>query len=236
MRVDRAYLKETFLAPDIPEGDYVYIEVSDSGCGMDRATRDRIFDPFYTTKFTGRGLGLAAVLGIVRGHQGTLKVYSEPERGSTFKLLLPCDDGTAQDARHALPSLVKTRGEGLVLVVDDEETVRATAARMLESAGYTTRMAANGKIGMERFNEEPEKFRLVLLDLTMPHMDGVETFRELRRVRPDIRVVLMSGYNEQEAVDRFTGKGLAGFVQKPFQIQTLLGKVKEVLDAEKQDS
>jgi len=118
------------------------------------------------------------------------------------------------------------------LVVDDEETVRATAARMLESAGYTTRLAANGKEGLERFNEEPGTFRLVLLDLTMPHMDGVDTFRELRRVRPEIRVILMSGYNKQEAVDRFTGKGLAGFVQKPFQIQALLGKVKEVLDAE----
>lgn len=235
MRVDRDYLKETFLAPDIPEGDYVYIEVSDSGCGMDRATRDRIFDPFYTTKFTGRGLGLAAVLGIVRGHKGTLKVYSEPERGSTFKLLLPCDEGSAEDTSQGLPSLAKTRGEGLILVCDDEETVRATSARMLESAGYSTQIAADGKEGLDLFNKEPDKFRLVLLDLTMPHMDGVETFCELRRVRPDIRVVLMSGYNEQEAVERFTGKGLAGFVQKPFQIQTLLGKVKEALDAGKQD-
>ena len=216
---------------EIPEGDYVYIEVSDSGCGMDKATLDRIFDPFYTTKFTGRGLGLAAALGIVRGHKGALKVHSEPERGSTFKLLLPCVDGSrSEQTNQSVPSLVKTRGEGLVLIVDDEENVRATSARMLECAGYTTHIAADGKEGLELFKASADKYRLVLLDLTMPHMDGVETFRELRRARPDIHVVLMSGYNEQEAVERFTGKRLAGFVQKPFQIQTPLGKVKEVLE------
>ena len=229
MTADRAYLTETYLSPDLPEGDYVFIEVSDNGAGMSAETRARIFDPFFTTKFTGRGLGLAAVLGIVRGHRGALKVYTEPGRGTSFKLLLPCVDGLAENTGVAAGHAPRWTGEGTVLIVDDEETVRTVASRMLKAHGFEVVLAADGREALARFREQAGRFRLVLLDLTMPHLNGEETFRELRQIQPDARVLLMSGFNEQEAINRFTGKGLAGFVQKPFTPESLLAKLQAVL-------
>ena len=228
MEADRAYLHETHLSPDIPEGRYVFFEVSDTGCGMSPETQARIFDPFFTTKFTGRGLGLAAVQGIARGHGGALKVYSEEGRGSTFKLLLPCTQGLPHEADAAPVVPPVWRGHGTVLVVDDEQAVRLVAERMLRSFGFDVATASDGREGIEVFHGEPDRWTLVLLDLTMPRMDGEEMFREIRRVRPEARVLLMSGFNEQEAISRFVGKGLAGFIQKPFRRETLEEKLREI--------
>ena len=220
-RVNRAYLGSTLLAPELPEGDYVTLEVADTGCGMSPETQAKIFDPFFTTKFTGRGLGLAAVLGIVRGHHGALKIYSELGRGTTFKLLFPCAPGGAD--RVAIPDAPKStwRGHGCVLVVDDEESIRTTAALMLRKLGFETAPAADGRAAVEAFRAEPDRFTFVLMDLTMPHLDGEQAFTEMRLIRPAARVVLMSGFNEQEAISRFTGKGLASFLQKPFTFEAL---------------
>ncbi len=230
VRVDREYVRNSLLDPDLHDGDYVFLEVSDNGPGMTEEVKAKIFDPFFTTKFTGRGLGLAAVQGIVRGHRGALKVYSEPGRGTTFKVLLPCAEGVVEAAAR-LPegSLEGWRGEGTVLIADDEETVRAIAARMLETLGFRVVLAADGQEAVDLFRADPSAFRLVLLDLTMPRLGGEDVFRELRQVRPDVRVLLMSGYTEQEVTTRFAGKGLAGFVQKPFQLPTLLAKVRQAL-------
>ncbi|MEP6669984.1 MAG: PAS domain-containing protein [Chthoniobacter sp.] len=227
-RADRAYLSGAFFARDLPEGDYVSLEISDNGGGMSPEVLERIFDPFFTTKFTGRGLGLAAVLGIVRGHNGALKVFSEEGWGTTFKILLPCAEGVAEEVAATAPGLANWRGSGRVLVVDDEETVRVTTARMLEAIGFTTRLADNGRTGVEEFTADPDGFTLVLLDLTMPHMDGDEAFRLIRELRPSARVLLMSGFNEQEAIARFTGQGLAGFVQKPFTFPALRERLQEI--------
>jgi CheY-like chemotaxis protein len=228
MRVDREYLEETFLSPDLAPGDYVFLEVNDNGCGMPPEVKARIFEPFYTTKFAGHGLGLAAVIGIVRSHRGTIKVYSEAGRGSTFKLLFPVVVETAAIQPPA-DSSANWRGGGLALVVDDEETVRAVAARTLESLGFTPLTAADGRDGVRIFGEHAAALRVVLLDLTMPHMNGEETFRELSRIDARVPVVLMSGFTENDTVDRFAGKGLAGFIQKPFDRKQLQAKLRDVL-------
>ena len=213
---DYKYLDDLVGTPELPSGNYVVLEVTDNGCGMTPQTKAKIFEPFFTTKFTGRGLGLAAVLGIVRGHKGALKVYSEPGRGSTFRLLLPGAGAASGDTKVEQRSPSEWRGKGTVLVIDDEDSVRMVAGRMLRTLGFEILAAPNGDQGLKMFRERGREISAVLLDLTMPGMDGEETFRNLRLIRPDACVILMSGFNEQEAAARFVGKGLAGFLQKPF--------------------
>ncbi len=231
MDCDQAYLDETCLDNDLPEGTYSYLEVSDTGSGIDDDTVPKIFDPFFTTKFTGRGLGLAAVLGIVRGHKGAIKVYSEPGKGTTFKALFPASQDSAFSPDILVSSKIEAKFENkTILLVDDEETVRAVGRQMLEHLGIEVTTAADGREALELFKQDPDRYDCIILDLTMPHMDGEETFREMRRVRGDILVVLSSGYNEQDLIARFAGKGLAGFIQKPFQtagIGAVLAKVFE---------
>ena len=215
--------------PEQPPGGYVSLQITDSGCGMTEETVAKIFDPFFTTKFTGRGLGLAAVQGIVRGHHGILQVTSEPEHGTTFEILFPTT-GHRPTPPAAPPSETPLwRGTGTVLVVDDEPTMRVTAARMLEAIGFRVLIAEHGLEALEIFRAQPENIRAVLLDLTMPKLDGDGTFRALRQLRPDLRVVLMSGYNEADAIRKFIGQGLAGFLQKPFSLAALRARMKETL-------
>ena len=230
MQADRAYLSSTYLAGDLPEGCYVYLEVSDTGCGMDEATQARIFDPFFTTKETGRGLGLAAVLGIVRGHKGAIQVYSQKDKGTSVKVLLPAADQPAPLEDESSHYGEPWEASGGVLVIDDDPGVLAVACRMLRTAGFTVFPAASGREGVERFRELGDQVRIVLLDLTMPDMDGEQVFHEIRRIRPGARVVLSSGYNEQEVTSRFAGKGLAGFVSKPYRLRELIDTIRGVVE------
>ncbi|MBN1867950.1 PAS domain-containing protein [Candidatus Sumerlaeota bacterium] len=233
MEVTQEYLDKTYSDKDLEEGYYTYIEVSDTGCGMSRETQDKMFEPFFTTKIAGRGLGLAAVLGIVLSHKGVIRVYSEVGRGTTFKVLLPCakDPQTpaqAGAARHVADQSVE-KLDATILVVDDEESVRAFAKRALERIGLTVLTATNGLEGVDVFRAHAREIDLVLLDLAMPHMDGEEAFRHMRQIRPGVPVVLSSGYNEQDATVRFAGKGLSGFLHKPYQPTELSNSVQKIL-------
>jgi CheY-like chemotaxis protein len=231
VQLDRRYLNDTFLDDDLPEGLYVYVDVSDTGVGMDLQTKKRIFDPFFSTKFAGRGLGLAAVLGIVRGHHGALKVYSEPGKGSTFKVLLPYADAPVESAPPQPFGVGAWRGSGVILVVDDEEAVRTVARRILERFGFEVITAADGQEGVDVFQQHADRIVAVLLDVTMPVMDGEQAYRELRLIKPDVRVVLSSGFSEQDATTRFAGKGLAGFIQKPYRATALVELLQSVLES-----
>ncbi|MBU1157347.1 MAG: response regulator [Proteobacteria bacterium] len=228
-QVDRNYLASTHLDEDMPTGTYVHIEVSDTGVGMDRETQERIFDPFFTTKFTGRGLGLAAVLGIIRGHQGTIKVYSEPGKGTAIKVLLPASQKPVQRTKEDSPEEGHLAQTIHVLLVDDDEMVRGVTRLSLEKMGCRVLTAKDGVDGLNLFRQHLGKVDLVLLDMTMPRMSGEETFHQMRRLKPSVKVLLTSGYNEQESTNRFTGKGLAGFIQKPFTPSELRRKLQTIL-------
>jgi two-component system, cell cycle sensor histidine kinase and response regulator CckA len=228
------YLGEYSLGEGLMEGLYVTLEVTDTGCGMDPGTLERIFEPFFTTKFTGRGLGLAAVLGIVRGHRGAYRVYSEPGRGTTFKIALPALPGVEGVAKapDRVESLAggATGAAGSVMLVDDEESVRRLGQRMLERLGYDAVVAGDGREALELFRQKGDEIVCVILDLTMPNMDGVETYHELRAIREDVLVILSSGYTRQDVAERFSGRGLSGFIQKPYTLEGLGIELKRILN------
>jgi PAS domain S-box-containing protein len=230
MHCHRDYLAGGFPAEDRPEGPYVFLAVSDTGCGMSEEVRARIFDPFFTTKFAGRGLGLAAVLGIVRGHKGTIKLQSDAGRGTTFKVLFPASRSKTFSAEQLHGSASEWRATGTVLVVDDEEEVRGLARTMLHRMGFTVLTAANGREGVETFRQNAADVRLVLLDLTMPQLDGEAAFREILGIRSDARVLLSSGFHQPEGASRLIGEGLAGFIQKPYRYEQLVDAVRQAVD------
>lgn len=226
---DKDYLCKTALDDNLVPGNYVYLELHDTGCGIENDKKDRIFDPFYSTKFTGRGLGLAAVLGIVRAHKGALHVFSEPGKGTAFKLLFPAmennGDNKGVEKSHEISGVSIWSGCGTVLLVDDEKSLRVVGTKMLETLGFNVLIASDGLEAVEIYRQRQKDIDLVLLDLTMPRMDGAQAFSKLCELNPEIRVILASGYSEEDVSSSFAGKGLAGVLQKPYT----LSKLRELL-------
>ncbi len=224
---------DLFPGQDLESGRYVRLEVSDNGCGMTPETLSKIFDPFFSTKFTGRGLGLAALQGIVRGHRGGIKIFSQPGEGTVFTILFPAGRKRARNpavdgaAATAPSDMAGTR----VLLVDDEEGLRTLMAQALEAAGCTVYQAADGEEGIEQFRAHLYEIDVIVLDLTMPKLSGEEVFQQILSSRPNACVIVCSGYAEEDVVRQFAGRRLAGFIEKPFRPSDLIEKIRITLEA-----
>ncbi len=227
MQCDSGYLSTTYLKEDLPEGLYAYVAVADTGCGMDPETLGKVFDPFYSTKFTGRGLGMAAVMGIIRSHSGAVKVESEKGKGSTFTALFPIQGVSLNRETTAPVEENSAPDEKTVLLVDDEDMVMEIGCRFLERLGYRVETASSGQETIDLLNRATQRVDCVLLDLTMPGMDGLETMREIKKIRSDLKIIIVSGYTRQQIEDRFANLAPPDeFIHKPFEMKVL----KETLD------
>ena len=236
MDCDADDLKQTRLDETPEPGRFVYVEVSDTGCGMNPETEQRLFDPFFTTKATGRGLGMSAILGIVKGHKGAVMVDSVEHEGTTIRVFFPAaelvrpEPGALRRRSTDRPREAETaRLDGTVLVVDDEEVVRKACKRILEYIGLSVVTANDGEEAVETFRERGDEIDCVILDLSMPRMDGITALKELLEIDPEAKVLLSSGYDDQDSVERLSREGLAGFIHKPYEIKTLRSALEGIL-------
>jgi len=226
---DRAYLAGCVVGRDLPEGGYLFVEIADSGFGMDENLQARIFDPFFTTKAPGRGLGLSAVLGIVRNHRAALRLESQPGEGSTFRVLLPLPKealGTAARDGRIRAGIGAGR---TVLVVEDQENLRTLAGQTFEADGFRVLTVADGWDALDVFAKAAETIDVVVLDWMLPNMDAEEAFRALRRIRGDTRIIVSGPFPEEEAARRFAGKKLTGYIRSPFEPDRLASCVRQLL-------
>ena len=217
IKADSTYLANTYVDDELTPGEYLILELSDNGPGIPEDILPKIFDPFFTTKLTGRGLGLAAVLGIVRGHNGAIRVDSQVGTGSKFTVLLPSTQvKPAEEETMAPLPAGEWRGQGMALLVDDEEAVLRVGEGMLKRLGFGVLKAHDGVEALEVYDRHADAIVCVILDLSMPRMGGEEAFLKLRERKPDLPIVLSSGYSESDVVGRFTGKKLTAFIHKPY--------------------
>jgi CheY-like chemotaxis protein len=214
-------------------GKYVRVSVTDTGIGMEKNVQGRIFEPFFTTKEVGRGtgLGLASAYGIIKNHNGIIKVYSEVGHGTTFRLYLPATSKPLQKEARSHGKVLK--GSGTILLVDDEPAVAAVGKDMIEKLGYKVLLATGGAEALSIFGKHGKKIKLVILDMIMPGMSGGETYDKIKALNPDAKVLLASGYSLNGQANEFMKRGCNGFIQKPFNLHSLSQKIRDILDASK---
>ena len=237
MRPDKAWLRQCVRADrqSAKEREYLFLQVEDDGCGMDEATQQKIFEPFFTTKFTGRGLGMSALLGIVRGHHGHIHLASTPGKGTTFTILLPPAEPLTEDQQSAAEEPAGNYtlpASATVLVVDDEPDILEAAQAMLEDAGLATLGAADGEAAIACYRQHANEIAAVVLDLTMPRMDGEAALKELLHLDPELPILIASGYASSELKKRFAGHRVAGFLSKPYSQQQLCHAVGKALSGD----
>ncbi|MFH0960208.1 MAG: PAS domain S-box protein [Pseudomonadota bacterium] len=236
---DAEYLSRSRLEEKPEPGRFVFLEVTDTGCGMDDRTQHRLFDPFFSTKFWGRGLGMAKVMGITKGHRGAIIVESEIGKGTTIRVLFPVSKEAQESSVHVV-DVVETKAPApdtvnqrkIILVVEDETSVRDVTVKFLEVFGYDTIIAVDGEEGVRVFRERLNEIDLVMLDFKMPKMNGVEVFGELIRIKPDVKVILCSGYSEDAVIEIFPGQRPAGILHKPYNMADLKGELERLLGTE----
>ena len=234
IEADRSLLSEYELSEGLPAGRYAFFEVADNGPGMDAETQAKIFEPFFSTKFVGRGLGLAAVQGILRGHGGAIKISSELGRGTSFKVLFPAVSAAAETTVSEVVDTHDWSGSGTVVVADDDDGLRLMATAMLEELGFAVIPARDGPEALEIVNTRDGQLAFVLLDLMMPGMDGEQVLRELETLGTTTPIVISSGYNTQHLSQELTGRGVAAFLQKPYEFSQMQAIARNVIESRAQ--
>lgn len=233
IETENVTVDESFIRPfEVQLGKYVKISITDTGVGMDEATRQRIFEPFFTTRKMGRGtgLGLASVYGIIKNHGGFIDVYSERGHGTTFDIYLPASEKVVMKEKTLTGIIIK--GSESILLVDDEDVVIDVGKELLEELGYEVLLARSGREAIEIYKKNKKKMDMVILDMIMPDMSGGDTYDRLKEINPDIKVLLSSGYSIDGQATEILNRGCEGFIQKPFDIKQLSQKLREILDKE----
>jgi two-component system cell cycle sensor histidine kinase/response regulator CckA len=229
MFCDHSSFQLPFQKEDLPEGHYVYFQVTDTGCGMNQETQDRIYDPFFSSKFRGRGLGMAIVLGIVRAHKGAIHLDSQPGKGTTIRVLFRSLESAETKKAPVEEEEYKWKGKGTVLMVDDEQKVLEVGKKMLERLGLKAITTTSALEVVEIFQKQSDHIDCVFIDLTMPQMNGVELFYKLKQIKADIPVIISSGYTEDQTMDRFKSIQPEGFIHKPYRLRELAVQMEMIM-------